>query len=174
MSDPYRTAVKIRLVEFVRLWTSDDDDDDTDVNSTSSSVTSATSSKKPKLSNSTDKKAEASAEDKTAKRMSDFDQHTSKEIRLTMKKQRTETAKDKQSSGASSIDTEETRNNCDDYLSDNQNVLQEEKMRKGEYKRRCASRRVHSSRKMIYSRIMTLRLRALPKHSPLIARKLRF
>ena len=40
------------------------------------------------------------------------------------------------------------------------------------YYRRCASRNVHSDKKMYYSHVTTLRLRAEPHHSPLIARKL--
>jgi hypothetical protein len=183
MSIPYRTAVKTsRQVEFVRLWSDDDDDDDDDSSAksnTSSSGDDEARFKKPKVGKSIfvakNKTAAAAVDAKKAKRVSDFDQEKKrKDIHTATKKQRTGTRNDSCSSGTSSSGTRETNDAYDDRRLDNKHEREEAKMAKEEYKQRCAARRVNSTQKMVFSRISTLRLRALPQHSPLVARKLRF
>lgn len=184
-------------VEFVSLWSTDDnhDDDDDDDSSTANSVASSKTKdhashfdKKPKsvksdiFAKKTSVAPSNAAEGKAmknSKRVSYFDLAESKEYRPTFKKQRAD-AGSVATTGNSKIERRDDSSNAseetvsDDYLSDDEYELREAEMRRVEYERGRAARREHSSKKMFYSRITTLRLRASPKRSPLLARKLRF
>jgi len=94
------------------------------------------------------------------------------EVNEYVKKSATTRNYDFSSSDDSSVSTTQDFDDC--YMSNDEYEQQESKMHRIEYERRCAARRVHSNRKMYFSKRMTNKIRSHPILSPLIARKLRF
>jgi hypothetical protein len=160
-----RTAVKTltHQVQLVSLWSSDDDDT-ASKSISSSDIEDNTVSKRTKTIKAAllGKKTSAAVYS-----VSLFDQDSSNDRPRVppFKKQHTDT-------GGERFATTKCKSLSSGAHEEYE--LQQAKMLKGKYERICAARRVHSPRKMYYSRITTMRLRASPKRSPLIARKLRF
>lgn len=201
MSSSSRTAVK-RVppvthpsVVFVTLWSSDDDDGDGDdeFSSTQSMASSCTSkylsssSKHPVAVQSAHfaksargaqfQATKGEAQQNNPKRVSYLDDEETTLRRRTVKKPRTESDGDTAgefSSVGSDASSAPERDYDDNLTDDDDYRMSDAQMHRIEYERRCAALRLHSGHKMFYSRTTTQRLRGMPQHSPLFARKLRF